>query len=176
MSDKRYTLEELRDYDRCDTDAMLDWCAEEIERLRTLHADSPTRHYGGGDANALWERIESFRQNPDATLSADDVRELAEWWREIHDRLGDMDEELCEARDENERIRELHAEEGAKWEGRINELQAIVDTLTAGAEWCGLVVEPAIGVNVCLWTLPNCDGREGRTLLEAAEAARKEQA
>lgn len=31
MSD--YTIEELRDRNRCDTDAMLDWCADEIERL-----------------------------------------------------------------------------------------------------------------------------------------------
>ena len=28
-----YTLEQLRDYDRSDTDAMLDWAADEIERL-----------------------------------------------------------------------------------------------------------------------------------------------
>ena len=94
----------------------------------------------------------------------------------LNDALGYADERERTLLDSIDRIRELHAEEGAKWESRINELQAIVDTLTAGAEWCGLVVEPAIGVNVCLWTLPNCDGREGRTLLEAAEAARKEQA
>lgn len=29
-----YTVAELRDYDRSDTDEMLDWCAGEIERLR----------------------------------------------------------------------------------------------------------------------------------------------
>jgi hypothetical protein len=31
-----YTLEQLRDYDRSDTDAMLDWAADEIERLRAI--------------------------------------------------------------------------------------------------------------------------------------------
>ena len=30
-----YTPQQLRDYDRSDTDAMLDWCADEIERLTT---------------------------------------------------------------------------------------------------------------------------------------------
>ena len=31
-----YTIEQLRDYDRSDTDAMLDWAAAEIERLTAI--------------------------------------------------------------------------------------------------------------------------------------------
>ena len=34
----KYTLEQLRDYDRSDTDAMLDWAADEIERLLAKNA------------------------------------------------------------------------------------------------------------------------------------------
>ena len=31
-----YTIQQLRDYDRSDTDAMLDWTAAEIERLTAI--------------------------------------------------------------------------------------------------------------------------------------------
>ena len=68
------------------------WRDAEIERLRTLHADSPTRNYGDGDSNSLWNRIEEFRADPDARLSDDDVRELAEWWDALHQMMMEMDE------------------------------------------------------------------------------------
>ena len=78
----------------------------ECERLRTLHADSPNRNYGDGDAMALWQRIDDFRADPDATLAPDDVRALAEWWSDIHDTLGEMDERNCELAREVERLRQ----------------------------------------------------------------------
>lgn len=67
-------------------------CAiDEIERLRTLHADSPNRNYGDGDANSLWNRIETFREDRTAKLSDEDVRELAEWWNELHKTVMERD-------------------------------------------------------------------------------------
>ena len=52
----------------------------------------------------------------------------------------------------------------------IERLAAIVDTICSGARWCGFVTH-AVSVNVTLWDLPRCDGRNG-TLLEAAEKVR----
>jgi hypothetical protein len=72
--------------------ATLDELRDEIERLRTLHADSPNRNYGDGDADSLWNRIEKFRDDPDARLSDEDVRELAEWWNELHQMMMEMDD------------------------------------------------------------------------------------
>ena len=51
-----------------------------------------TRDHGDGDANALWNRIDAYRSDPAATLSAEDVREMAEWWAELHTSLSDLDE------------------------------------------------------------------------------------
>ena len=51
-----------------------------------------TREHGDGDANALWDRIDAYRSDKAATLSHEDVRELAEWWAELHTSLSEMDE------------------------------------------------------------------------------------
>ena len=51
-----------------------------------------TRDHGDGDANALWNRIDAYRSDPAATLSAEDVRELAEWWAELHTSLSELDD------------------------------------------------------------------------------------
>ena len=43
-----------------------------------------TRNIGDGDSNALWNRVDNYRAKPDATLSAEDIRALAEWWAKLH--------------------------------------------------------------------------------------------
>ena len=55
-------------------------------------------------------------------------------------------------------------------EAEIERLQAIVETITRGAKWCGWQAG-TVTANVKLWNIPNCDGRHG-TLLEAAEKSR----
>ena len=54
-----------------------------------------------------------------------------------------------------------------------NELRAIVARMTRDAQWAGFNTAE-FAINPCLWKLPHCDGRDGKTLLEAAEAAAKE--
>ncbi len=58
-----------------------------------------TRNFGDGDAQALFGIIEAFRADPGATLLPEEVRELVEWWAELHTALMDLDEKVC-ARDE----------------------------------------------------------------------------
>lgn len=56
-----------------------------------------TRNYGDGNASALWDRIEEFREDSALTLCDEDVRELAEWWAELHTNYLDADEKLAQA-------------------------------------------------------------------------------
>jgi len=63
------------------------------------------RYYGDGDTPALWERIEDFREGREgregraapSKLSETDVRELVEWWAEIHETMMDLDEKCSAA-------------------------------------------------------------------------------
>lgn len=52
----------------------------------------------------------------------------------------------------------------------IDRLNELLSTITADASWCGY--EGDVSVNVTLWDIPQCDGRGGLTLLQAAEKAR----
>ena len=58
----------------------------------------------------------------------------------------------------------------------IERLTAILDVLTDGAQWCG-VVDDVVAANVNVWTLPRCDGRTGGlrevATWEAVKAAEK---
>lgn len=49
----------------------------------------------------------------------------------------------------------------------VRELAETLARITERARWCG-AVDKGIGFNVTLWDLPNCDGRNGKTLIEAA--------
>jgi len=64
-----------------------------------------TRNFGDGDASALWDRIDEFRGDEDATLSLDDVRALAEWWTELHESLCDLDEKFVAANEAREKLK-----------------------------------------------------------------------
>ena len=55
---------------------------------------------------------------------------------------------------------------------RVEWLAGLLGTITDRAKWCGLRCE-TVTINVTLWDLPNCDGRNG-DLLKAAEKARDE--
>lgn len=52
----------------------------------------------------------------------------------------------------------------------IDRLTELLEIITADASWCGF--EGDVSVNVTLWDIPQCDGRGGLTLLQAAEKAR----
>lgn len=74
---------------------------EELARLRdqlnSIHDYGiDTRSFGDGDANAVWNRVDAFRNDPEAVLDPEDVRELAEWWAELHTTVSELDEKLCQ--------------------------------------------------------------------------------
>jgi len=51
-------------------------------------------------------------------------------------------------------------------------VKGLLDIICGGSSWCGFK-SPEVSVNVNLWTLPECDGRNG-SLMECAEKALKE--
>lgn len=73
-----YTVEELRDRSRGDTDAMLDWCADEIERLRAILTKMPETildawNEGGGSVAAMYsggqgKRFQAFMADLDPEI------------------------------------------------------------------------------------------------------------
>ena len=74
-----------------------------IARIHDYGID--TKSFGDGDANAVWNRVDAFRDDPEAVLAPEDVRELAEWWAELHTTVSILDEKLCMAeRDAREAI------------------------------------------------------------------------
>lgn len=99
-----------------------------------------TKDYGDGDASALWDRIDEFRQDPEASLANEDVRDLAEWWAELHSSLFRLDEGKCNADAERDRLRgivdpleELRANEGAS-------VLVICDNPSFGGPGCAIEV------------------------------------
>jgi len=62
-----------------------------------------TRNFGDGNASALWDRIDEFRGDENATLSDEDVRALAEWWTELHEQLCDLDDRYIAADEAREK-------------------------------------------------------------------------
>lgn len=66
----------------------------QLNRIHDYGID--TRSFGDGDANAAWNRVDAFRNDPEAVLDPEDVRELAEWWAELHTTVSELDEKLCQ--------------------------------------------------------------------------------
>lgn len=85
----------IRFDDLADLRHQLAAASETIDRLQEYGID--TKSYGDGDTNALWNRVDAFRNDPEAVLVPADVRELAEWWAELHTTLCDLDEKFCKA-------------------------------------------------------------------------------
>lgn len=90
------------DRDTADLRRQLASANETIDRLQEYGID--TKNFGDGDANALWNRVDAFRNDPEAVLVPADVRELAEWWAELHSTVSDLDEKLCNANDIIEKL------------------------------------------------------------------------
>ena len=82
-----YTIEQLRDYDRSDTDAMLDWAAAEIERLTAIVDRLPKYrdgalyvHYNpapGVSGWAVWHYSGDTQWHVSACHTPDDPDELS---------------------------------------------------------------------------------------------------
>lgn len=77
--------------------------AATLARIKDYGID--TRNYGDGDAAELWNRVDDYRENPDAELSKEDVREVVEWWAELHTESCNLDATTCEQSDEIKRLR-----------------------------------------------------------------------
>lgn len=82
-----------------------------LRRKLALFDLTSERNYGDGDSNALWNRIDDFREGQRKRLSLDDQHELAEWWAELHSALMELDDKLAEAQDARDAAEAAHAKE-----------------------------------------------------------------